>query len=64
MMNASLITLTTLLVGGAADEVTPSATVPEIRWHGDYAAALAASAQSGKPVLLFQLLGRLDEEFC
>lgn len=35
-----------------------------VRWHSDHAAALAAAANSGKPVLLFQLLGRLDQEFC
>ncbi|MBK8099982.1 MAG: hypothetical protein IPK26_23000 [Planctomycetes bacterium] len=35
-----------------------------VRWHGDFAAARAAATRSGKPVLLFQLLGRLDEEFC
>lgn len=35
-----------------------------VRWHASPAAARAAAARSGKPVLLFQLLGRLDEEFC
>ena len=35
-----------------------------VRWHPDFEAACAASEQSGKPVLLFQLLGRLDQEFC
>ena len=35
-----------------------------VRWHADFAAARAAATRSGKPVLLFQLLGRLDEEFC
>ena len=35
-----------------------------VRWHSSHAAALAAAAKSGKPVLHFQLLGRLDDEFC
>ena len=35
----------------------------KVRWAGDYAEALAASKKSGKPVLLFQLLGELDREF-
>ena len=35
-----------------------------VRWHPDFAAACAAAQRSGKPVLLFQLLGRLDQEFC
>jgi len=35
-----------------------------VRWHDDFDAARAAAATSGRPVLLFQLLGRLDDEFC
>ena len=35
-----------------------------VHWHADFAAAKRAAAKSGRPVLLFQLLGRLDEEFC
>lgn len=35
-----------------------------VAWHASYRDALAASAQSGKPVLLFLLLGKLDDEFC
>jgi hypothetical protein len=35
-----------------------------VRWHADFASACAAAERSGKPVLLFQLLGRLDQEFC
>ena len=33
-------------------------------WNADFDAACAAAKLSHKPVLLFQLLGRLDEEFC
>lgn len=36
----------------------------KVAWHGSFEEALGAAAQSGKPVLLFQLLGRLDDEFC
>ena len=35
-----------------------------VRWHGSREAALAAARESGRPVMLFQMLGRLDEEFC
>ncbi|MDF1798509.1 MAG: hypothetical protein P1V81_04990 [Planctomycetota bacterium] len=35
-----------------------------VAWHPDRAAALAAARTSGRPVLLFQMLGRLDERFC
>jgi hypothetical protein len=35
-----------------------------VRWHADFAAARAAAERSGKPVLLFQMLGKLDDLFC
>jgi hypothetical protein len=35
-----------------------------VRWHADFAAACAAGRGSGKPVFLFQMLGRLDQKFC
>ena len=40
-------------------KVTPG----KVRWHQDFAAAVEESRSSGKPVLLFQLLGQLDDEF-
>ena len=36
----------------------------EVDWHPSFDEACEAAMESGKPVLLFQLLGRLDEEFC
>lgn len=42
-----------------------SAVAPgKIRWHSTFAEACQASAKSGKPVLLFHMLGKLDQEFC
>ncbi len=35
-----------------------------VAWHPSFDAAKAAAANSGKPVLLFQLLGKLDDEWC
>lgn len=35
-----------------------------VEWRESFAAAVEAAKSSGRPVLLFQLLGRLDEEFC
>ena len=35
-----------------------------VEWHEDFGAACEASKKSGRPVLLFQMLGRLDQEFC
>lgn len=34
------------------------------RWHSSHAEAVRAAAKSQKPVLLFQLFGRLDRERC
>lgn len=44
--------------------VNPKVMPGLVRWHPDFAAACDASRNTGKPVLLFQLLGRLDEQFC
>jgi len=35
-----------------------------INWHKSFQDACLASKSSGKPVLLFPMLGRLDQEFC
>ncbi len=34
-----------------------------VNWHADFESACRASEHSGKPVLLFHLLGQLDQEF-
>jgi hypothetical protein len=41
-----------------------SAIPGKVHWHVDMKAACAASQKSKKPVLLFQMMGRLDQEFC
>lgn len=35
----------------------------KVSWHADFEAARRASGESGKPVMLFQLMGRLDQRF-
>ncbi len=35
-----------------------------VRWHRNEYEAVVAARTSGKPVLVFQLLGQLDDEFC
>ncbi len=35
-----------------------------VKWHSSLAVACEASAKSGKPVLLFQMMGKLDDQFC
>ncbi len=46
------------------DFVNPKVEPGKVRWHADFAAACRAAAISGKPVLLFHMMGRLDEKFC
>ena len=42
----------------------PTVEPGKVKWHDDYDAACAASRKSGKPVLLFQMMGNLDDRFC
>jgi hypothetical protein len=44
--------------------VNPKVAPGKVNWHKDFAGACSASAQSGKPVLLFQMMGKLDDKFC
>jgi hypothetical protein len=48
----------------APDFVNPKVQAGKVKWHADFATACAASARSKKPVLLFHLMGRLDQQFC
>src|SRR5262249_35793872 len=50
--------------GSTPPAVNPKVGPGKVRWHGDFAAARAAAARSGKPVLLFQMMGKLDDQFC
>jgi hypothetical protein len=47
-----------------ADFVNPKVQPGKVRWHADFDTACRAAARSGKPVLLFQMMGRLDQKFC
>jgi hypothetical protein len=42
----------------------PKVASGKVTWHKDLATACAASKTSGKPVLLFQMMGKLDDKFC
>lgn len=44
--------------------VNPKVEPGKVRWHKDFAAACQAAGKSGKPVLLFQMMGKLDDQFC
>jgi len=47
-----------------ADTDNPTVEPGRVVWHPSFDAALAASKDSGKPVLLFHLMGQLDKQFC
>jgi hypothetical protein len=42
----------------------PTVSAGLLHWHKSFKDACAAAQRSGKPVILFQMLGRLDQEFC
>ena len=42
----------------------PKVAPGKVQWHPDMQTACAASRKSGKPVLLFQMMGKLDDQFC
>jgi hypothetical protein len=42
----------------------PKVAPGRVFWHPSFDAACAAARVSGKPVLLFQMMGNLDEQFC
>ena len=44
--------------------VNPKVAPGKVKWHATFDEACQASAKSGKPVLLFQMMGKLDEKFC
>ena len=51
-------------IGAPAPEFNPPVAPGRVRWRENFASACAASRSSGKPVLLFHMMGRLDQRFC
>jgi hypothetical protein len=47
----------------AASTENPKVEPGKVRWHASFDDACKAAQRSGKPVLLFQLLGQLDQRF-
>lgn len=41
----------------------PSVQPGLVKWHKDFETACTAAGKSGRPVMLFQLLGKLDQRF-
>jgi hypothetical protein len=57
-------TLPTASVQPGTEDNNPSVAPGKVRWHPSFADAQAAAQRSGKPVLLFHMLGQLDRQFC
>jgi hypothetical protein len=49
---------------GAGAFVNPKVQPGKVGWHKDFDAACRAAKKTGKPVLLFQMMGKLDDRFC
>ncbi len=75
VFQAALLALAAQVPAPQAPAPTPTALgasvlIPDqdvavpVAWHASYDEALSASRVSGKPVLLFQLLGKLDDALC
>jgi hypothetical protein len=47
-----------------APDSNPTVTPGLVKWHPTLPAAQAAARQSGKPVLVFHMMGQLDKQFC
>ena len=44
--------------------VNPKVEAGRVHWHPSLAVACEAAKKSGKPVFLFQMMGKLDDQFC
>lgn len=42
----------------------PKVVPGKVAWHAGFDAAREAAKKSGKPVLLFQMMGQLDDRYC
>jgi hypothetical protein len=54
----------TASVDASAPFENPRVEPGKVKWHADLEAACRAARTSGKPVLLFQMMGKLDQKFC
>jgi hypothetical protein len=64
MATGALLSMASEGAAHAEGTANPPLRPGRVRWHEDFAAACAAGRASGKPVLLFHMMGRLDQKFC
>ncbi len=46
------------------DPANPKVKPGDVKWHPSFADACKAAEKSNKPVLLFQMMGKLDDQYC
>jgi hypothetical protein len=46
------------------DFVNPKVSAGKVCWHTSFESAREAAGKSGKLILLFQMMGKLDDQFC
>jgi len=44
--------------------INPKVQPGNVNWHSSWTEACEAAKKSKKPVLLFQMMGKLDDQFC
>jgi len=52
------------LANSATTFKSPQVAPGKVRWHADFSQACQAAKKSGKPVLLFHMIGKLTDRFC
>jgi hypothetical protein len=48
----------------SAEPKNPAVEPGKVKWHQTLADAQAAAEKSGRPVLVFHMMGQLDRQFC
>jgi hypothetical protein len=48
----------------ATKDDNPTVAPGLVKWHKSFDDAKTASLKSGKPVMLFHMMGQLDKQFC
>jgi hypothetical protein len=62
--SAILVHNTATVPATGKDFVNPKVQPGSVHWHTSFELACEAARKSGKPVLLFQMMGKLDDQFC
>ena len=59
-----LVELPTKNLVANAVPANPTVGAGKVKWHPSLADACAAAKKTGKPVLVFHMMGQLDKQFC